>query len=298
MTHPAWNMKWRTAGEPARSTNRGMPLLTLRAKSLHGGLVYLFLLLSLLGFPARMQGADEPSGPFLFVSSTRTPKDIEIEARVRRVLRQDAQLRPLNLAVHVRGGVASLSGPVPTAELKQKAVTIAQHVEGVLTVSAKDLYLSTSEQGGKRLSVLIPDDRPTQTRSASPGSPSPEGGWRIEDEGTRQRTTQSQQITLLAPEMPAPAVSPLPPPHLREERRGGARLTAHPHPASPAVSLSAAIEHLRRRETRYQQIRIQVQGTTVYVFPGGTTSEDAMTFAQAVRRLPGVQHVIMAADPR
>jgi len=177
------------------------------------------------------------------------------------------------LGVHISGGIADLSGPVPTVELQRKALAIVQRVEGVLAVNAKDLYVSLSDQGGKRLSVLLQDDHPTQTRSASPGSPA--GGT-------------GQQVALLAPEMLAPAA------------RGAeaARLTAHPHPASPAVSLSAAIEHLRRRETRYQQIRIQVQGTTVYVFPGGTTSEDAMTFAQAVRRLPGVQHVIMAADPR
>ncbi|HTU92940.1 MAG TPA: hypothetical protein VMF69_22860 [Gemmataceae bacterium] len=72
-----------------------------------------------------------------------------------------------------------------------------------------------------------------------------------------------------------------------------ARLTANPHPAAPSVSIAAAIENLRKREARYQQIRARVQGTTVYIFPGDTASEDAMTFAQAVRRLPGVQHVIV-----
>jgi ABC-type Fe2+-enterobactin transport system substrate-binding protein len=73
---------------------------------------------------------------------------------------------------------------------------------------------------------------------------------------------------------------------------------ANPHPVSPAASISFALEQLRRRETRYQQIRARVQGTTVFIFPGDATSEDAMTFAQVVRRLPGIQHVILSSDSR
>jgi|SRR5579875_2029147 osmotically-inducible protein OsmY len=243
------------------------------AESVRTVSAFVFLLSALLGFPVGMHAAEELSGPFLFVSSPRTPKDIEIEAKVRRALRQDAQLRPLNLGVHISGGIADLSGPVPTVELQRKALAIVQRVEGVLAVNAKDLYVSLSDQGGKRLSVLLQDDHPTQTRSASPGSPA--GGT-------------GQQVALLAPEMLAPAA------------RGAeaARLTAHPHPPSPTAAISAAIEQMRRCEIRYQQIRTQVQGATVYVFPGGAASEEVMTFAQAVRRLPGVQHVIMVSDSR
>ena len=229
----------------------------------------LFLSLFLLGFPTRLPAADEPLGPFLFVSSIRTPKDIAIEAKIRRALRQDAQLRPLNLGVHVSGGIAKLSGPVPAAELQKRAIKIAGHVDGVLTVTAKDLYISTAEPNGQRLSVRIEDDPPTQTRAASPPRP-----------GETDR-----QITLLAPEiMAAPARVP-----------EAARLTANPHPVSPAVSIAAAIENLRQREARYQQLRARVRDTTVYIFAGDTSTEDAMTFAQAVRRLPGVQHVILSS---
>lgn len=250
--------------------------------------VFVFLVLLLLGFATGMRAADEQSGPFLFTSSNRTLKEIEIEAKIRRELRQDAQLRPLNLGVDMRSGVASLSGPVPTEELKKRAIAIAQRVDGVLAVSAKDLYLSSSGQSSKRLAVVIQDDRPTQTRSASPGSLSAARGWRMDGEGKNSPSTASQLITLMAPEMAAPAA----------RAPEAARLTANPHPASPAVSISIALEQLRRRETRYQQIRTRVQGTTVFVFPSGATSEDAMTFAQAARRLPGVQHVILSSDLR
>jgi osmotically-inducible protein OsmY len=259
---------------------------------------FVFLALVLLLFPTAMRAAEEQSGPFLLTSSPQTLKDIEIETKIRRALRQDAQLRTLNLGVHMIGSVANLSGPVPAAELKQRAISIVQRVDGVLAVSGKDLYISTSEPGGRRLAVVIQDDRPTQTRSASPGSPSPGGGWRLEGGGSNSPSTTNRQIALQAPETAAPVVPTLPSPKLGQGRMGGTRLTANPHSASPAVSISLALEQLRRRETRYQQIGARVQGTTVFVYPGEAASEDAMTFAQAVRRLPGVQHVILSSDPR
>jgi osmotically-inducible protein OsmY len=246
--------------------------------------MYLFLTLALLGFPASVRTADEHSGPFLFVSADRTVKDIEIETKIRRTLRQDAKLGSLNLTVHMSGGMVKLSGPVPTAELKQRAITIVQRIEGVLSVSGKDLYVSTADQGGKRLSVVIPEEQPTQTRAASPVLPSSGSGAF----DLRSPAGTGQQNSWLTPQKASPPAR-VPEP---------ARLTANPHAASLTVSIANAVDRLRRNELRYQQIRARVQGTTVYISPGDTKSEDAMTFAQAVRRLSGVQHVILVSDPR
>jgi osmotically-inducible protein OsmY len=245
--------------------------------------VLLFLALVVLGCPVGSYAEDERPAP-LFASLTQTTKDIEIVARIRQALRQDAQLRSLNLSVRMSGGVAGLSGPVPTLELKRRAISIVERVEGVLTVSAKDLYISTSDRGNKTLTVVIQEDRPTQTRSASPGSLSSSLG----SFDSRLSMRDSQPISPRASEKSAPAA------RVPE----AARLTAHPHPVSSSVSISIAVEQLRRRDARYQQIRARVEGTTVFVFPGDTSSEDAMTFAQAVRRLPGVQHVILSSDSR
>jgi osmotically-inducible protein OsmY len=235
-----------------------------------------FLMLVLLGLPAEIRAADERTGPS-FSASIRTANDIETEARILRTLRKDAQLGPLNLGVHVAGGTAKLTGPVPTAELKKRAITIAKNVEGVLAVQSRDLYVSSSDQGRKRMSVLIQDDPAAQTRAASPPLPSNDGG-----------RPSRNEITLLAPEIAAP------PPRVGE----AARLTANPRSVSPAVSLASAVEQLRQREARYQQIRARVQGTTVFVLPGDAADENAMMFAQAVRRLPGVEHVIISSRSR
>jgi len=163
MTHTNWNTSNQTIGASARNRRKRRACGCCQ-------LVRLFLALVLLGFPLGVRAAEEPLGPFLLTASERSLKDIAIEAKVRRALQQDAQLRPLNLGVHVSSGVAYLSGPVPTAELKERAAAIARRIEDILAVSAKDLYISTSDQGGQRLSILLQDDQPTKTRSASPGS--------------------------------------------------------------------------------------------------------------------------------
>lgn len=260
MTHTAANTENTSRKGKRRMVRRFRFIIALHA-------------LVLAGFSSALRAADPQSGPLLIVSSTRTPKDLAIETKIRRALRQDSELRPLNLSVHVSGGIAKLSGPVPAAELQKRAIKIAGHVDGVLTVSGKDLYISTAEQNGNRLSIRIQEDPPTQTRAASPLTPAGETG---------------RQITLLAPEMTAP----------RARVPEAARLTANPHPVSPAVAIAAAIENLRQREARYQQLRARVRDTTVYIFAGDTASEDVMTFAQAVRRLPGVQHVILNSGSR
>ncbi|HTU21613.1 MAG TPA: BON domain-containing protein [Gemmataceae bacterium] len=272
MTDTSWNT---SGNEPASDEVRRVSSLML-----------LTLLWLVLWTP--VWAADHSTGPFLFTSSaTRTDRDIEIEIKVRRTLREDAPLKELNLGVRMVGGVAKLSGPVPSQELKQRVIRIVERVEGVLKVSAGDLYVSSASHGPKPMIVVLENEQPTQTRSASPrmpssvGAPTPTGG-----EGVPPLV--GQQVTLLAPEAsPRPARVPK-----------SARLTAQPRAASPRVSISPAVEALRRRDRRFQSIRTRVQGSTVYIFPSDDPSEDPMMFAQAIRRLPGVQHVIVASGPR
>ena len=285
MTHTPWNM---SGNDPASVDVRPVSFLV-------------FLFLVLLAFPGVLWAGNEPSSPSLFPSSsTHTAKDVEIETKIRQKLRQDAQLAPLNLGVHMSNGVAKLSGPIPSAELKQRAIKIVEHVDGVLLVHSRDLYISSSAQGRNRMSVLIQDDRPTQTRAASPHTPAVTSGAGGQPDSPLSELPpqkadplvssagSSQQITLLAPEIASP------PARIPE----AGRLTGNLRPESSNVALAAAIDHLRQREARYQQIRTRVEGTTVYIVPGETAGEDAMTFAQAVRRLSGVRHVVMDSGSR
>jgi hypothetical protein len=263
MTHTGWNL---CSKNPALKDVRRFAALWL-------------LTLSLLASPTLARAADQPGRSFPSTSSTRRATDLEIETKARRALRNDAQLASLNLNVHVAGGTARLSGPVPSPQHKQRAIAIVERVEGVLRMTARDLYVSSTAEGPKRPSVLIEDDQPTQTRSASPLALS---------NGTAAPSPSNQQVTLLAPE-PAPRPARVP---------EAARLTANPRPASPTISIPAALEQLRQRDRRFRQIRTQVQGATVYIYPSDAPGEDAMLFAQAIRRVPGVQNVLVAPGSR
>lgn len=279
MTHMSWNLG---GINPASKDVRRIASLWL-------------LSLSLLACTARIQAADQPLRPFHFRSAPRLGNDLEIETKARRALRSDAQLRPLNLNVHVVDDIARLAGPVPSPPLKQRAIAIVEHVAGVLKVTADDLYISSAAQVPKQMSVLIQDDQPTQTRSASPHSLSsgtvplaqtavapPVGPERPE------AVVGGEPVTLLAPEI-APRPRRVPDP---------GRLTANPRPASPLVSFADSLEQTRQRDSRFRALRTQIQGTTVYIFPGDAPVEDAMMFAQAIRRLPGVQYVVVTPGSR
>jgi hypothetical protein len=201
--------------------------------------------------------------------------DFELESKVHQALSRKAALKTANLFVRVQGGTATLSGAIASRELKQEAIRSAQSVEGVLTVRADGLYVSSSAQRSKPTIVIPLEDRPTQTRSASPTLTPP-------------RADAGQQIVLLAPE------AALLPPRPAEP----ARLTAHPRPAPPAVDLAPAVEALRQNNPRFQRIRTQVSEATVYIYPNKSSSDDVTSFAQAVRRLSGVQHVVIASASR
>jgi hypothetical protein len=225
---------------------------------------------------------------------------VEIEARVLRALRRDPELGPLNLGVHMSGGIARLSGPIPAAELKARAVRVVQTIDGVRAVSTKDLYVSSAAPPRNRMTVVIQNDQPTQTRAASLHSPSNLNGSPTETvmlpsplptPSTPKESIHAEnnrQITLLAPEVAGP-------PRRAPE---SASLTANPRPVSAAGSITSSIEQIRRNDPRYQQIRTRVEGTTVYLIPGDTSGEDTMLLAQAIRRLPGVRHIVIVSDPR
>jgi hypothetical protein len=209
-------------------------------------------------------------------------RDIEVELRVRRALLADPQLRNLNLYVRIADGIVELAGPVPSSQLKQRAVWIAERVEGVLKVRARELYVTRSAEVPRPVFVRVDDDRPAHVRSASlPLTPTPlPSGERGEERLPSPRWGEG--LGVRGPARPAEP----------------ARLTAQPRPKQTVAFTVSDLDRLRHGDSRFQYLRTQVQGATVYVFPGETALEDVMRFAQVVRRLPGVQHVVVAPGSR
>ena len=248
-----------------------------------------FLVLAAMVVPARAPAADKPSKPYrISVSGLGAVDDLEVDIHVRRALAKDESLK--RLSVHVVAGVAQLFGPVSSADLKKKAIAIAAGVPGVLEVRAEEVYLAKAPPVAKPLVLPLDADRPTQTRSASPNSlsgvvetltsrdPPP-----LRPNSPVEASTSPQRVTLMAPEaVMAPSRTSEP-----------AVLTANPRTPPPAPSIAAAVDRLRQSDRRFRSIRTEVDGSTVRVFSGDIPGSQVMAFVQAIRRMPGVRHVIL-----
>jgi osmotically-inducible protein OsmY len=216
--------------------------------------------------------------------------DLELEAKVHRALIKNDELKKSSVFVRVWEGTATLTGTVSSAELKREALRLAQNVEGVLAVRGESLYVAPSTRRPPLTIVLPLEDRPTQTRAASPSLPRPDMAATVAVPSPRPTAIErpAQSITLLAPEA-AVSIVRTPEP---------AQLTAHPRLKPSAVSLAEALENLRRKSSRFQDIRTVTRDATVYIYPGSASSDDTMTFAQAVRKMPGVRQVVVAPRSR
>jgi hypothetical protein len=194
-------------------------------------------------------------------------RDLEIEVRARHVLFTDAELAPFNLGVTVRNGVAVVSGPVPSPEMRAKALKKIEGVRGIFKVES-DMYVA--RDAGQWLSpsgVRQLPDAPVQTSSAMP------------DLRTGKMPVFPSEFAVKRPSEPAP------PPKL---------VTLLSPVAAPAdnADLGNVIEGIRKGDERFRLIQYDVKGDSIYL-RGPAKPENVMAFARALSNVPGVEHVIV-----
>jgi hypothetical protein len=229
-----------------------------------------------LGLTLTAGGAAPPALP---PAARSRGRDLELTVHARRALQVDARLGPLHLGVRVRDGVATLWGPVPTAEDVRRAVKVLEVVPGLAAVRS-ELRLEKG-QPENLLAVPVPVDPPTRTDAASPDPVS----------GSLNTLTRRNPARFpLTPERPPPAAALLPP------VVGAPPATPRMAPAPPTPA--EAIEALRLSERRFRRIRAEVRGGTVLLHPADTPREDVMAFYQLLAQVPGVERVVVKNDGR
>jgi hypothetical protein len=225
-------------------------------------------------------------------------RDVKLALKARRVLQEDEDFKDLNLGVRVLGSVIVLWGPVPSADAERKAVRLLRTVPGVREVRS-EAYLAADK---KVEPIRVPAETapPTKTQSASPGEPPAPGG----------QLTGRTPVLVLPPsgragaagpaepkEAPAPAPVTLGPPvTLLAPVLTPAPQAANPPPA--ADSLVAAVERLRQGNERFRQVRVEVEGSAVFVLSGSAPAEHVMAFARALSALSGVERVVIRSGSR
>jgi hypothetical protein len=221
-------------------------------------------------------------------------RDVKLALKARQVFQQDEDLRDLNLGVRVQGGVAILWGPVPSAELERKAVRLLRTVGGVREVRS-EAYLAADK---KVEPIRVPTEvtPPTQTQSASVGA----AGTAADPRG--QLTGRTPVIALppsgrsgTAPPPAAPVTLGPPVTLLAPVLTPAPPTATNPPPA--ADSLSAAVQRLRQSDNRFRQVRVEIEGSAVFVGGGDVPAEHVMALARAISGLQGVERVVIRSGP-
>jgi hypothetical protein len=194
-------------------------------------------------------------------------RDLEIEVRARRQLLDDEELAPFNLGVHVHQGVAVVSGPVSSPEMKAKALKKIENVRGVFQVQS-EMYVS--QMAGLWVhpgeAQLLPD-APEQSSSAMPD-------WRTGKLPSMPGQLASSKIG--EPTGPPKIVTLMQPVAVPEE----------------SSDLATIIERLRNGDERYRLIQFEMKDGAIYL-RGSAKPEHAMAFARALSKVPGVERVVL-----
>jgi osmotically-inducible protein OsmY len=223
------------------------------------------------------------------VPADRQTEQRDADARqtlyVRRALSEDAGLAPhtAELWVEVRGTTAVLSGKLPSAMLKQRAVYLAGQVKGVADVRADELQVVAPGGVADVPSPFVEGVPPRGTLAGNTDGHATQEPKKADLPEPGPSAAPPAPVTLLAP-IPVPAPAP---------SSGSVVEILPPRPLPEQTDLASAVEALRRKEQRFGGIKAEVRQRTVYL--SGTVSRwgDATDLANSVRRLAGVEAVIL-----
>jgi osmotically-inducible protein OsmY len=209
--------------------------------------------------------------------------DARQKVYIRRAFNEDAGLAPHagEVWVEVRGTTAILSGKVPSPMLRQRAVYLAGQVKGIAEVRGDDLQVIAPD-GVPDLPSPFPEGMPP--RGALAGSP--------RDGHTTQVPIKADPPAAELPRAPVSLLPPMPVSSGAETPTVGVEIL-QPRPLPDAPDLASAVEALRRKDDRFRRVSVEVRQKSVYL--RGTVARwgDVNDLANGVRRLPGVEAVIL-----
>ncbi len=202
-------------------------------------------------------------------------RDVRQTVHARQALLQHPELARLNLGVSVRERVATLWGPVPSAELGLKAERVLRNLFELAAVR-NELEVSDT------LEAVTPAYLPNQLPATPPRPP--------------DVAPMPSAIPETAPVRPAPALkqpaadAELPTIALPNTGALPARMPVTPEQAQ---GLPQAIDALFQSKDAYRSVRYSLRDRRVYL--RGASHDPALLheIAQAIARLPGVEGVFV-----
>lgn len=244
-----------------------------------------------LAWLAPAAAAIEPPTP------TRT-SDAELTRRIQTVLGADATLKSRSLVVSVVDGVAVVGGPVASNEESARVEKLLRVVPDLTDV---------------KLSVWVPaieDPLKKRINDRLGGTPAPNRLVSIEPRPAARVTVQPYEppapsVALLTDPLPKSATglkstdsaySPLPAP-VPAAPAGPPQYPTIPPPAvpvAPGQDVEAALDAVRNSEVRFARLTAEVKAGVVTVSGAAADAADAWEFVAKVRKVPGVDRVVLA----
>ncbi|HKI37602.1 MAG TPA: BON domain-containing protein [Gemmataceae bacterium] len=222
-------------------------------------------------------------------ASEQREADARQKLYVRRAFDEDAGLAPhaCDVWVEVRGTTVVLSGKLPSATLKQRALFLAGQVKGVAVARGDDLQVEPKDGFSDLPSPFIEGVPPHGTLAGNHKDGRTTDAPKMADVPQSGPSPASRSLFVtLEPPVPVTGLSSSAPP-------GPAVQILQPRPLPDPPDLPSVIEALRRKDERFRRVTIEVRQRSVYLRGTVGRWDDVTELANAVRRLPGVEAVIL-----
>lgn len=204
-------------------------------------------------------------GTFLASMAFASDTDHDLLLKVKTAIAAEPVLRSINVTVSVADGVAVLGGQVPSSSATELLVKAVKAVPGVSTVRA-DCWVPPTEdplQAAMRAKL-----QPVSTPVKSPAVPF--------------MGSSAAYSPVPPPAPPAPSGPPeyptIPSPRV---------------PVTPGQDVATAAEAIRKSDYRFDGLLLSVTAGTVTISGNVRDGAEAWDLAAAVRRVPGVERVIV-----
>ncbi len=218
--------------------------------------------------------------------------DFDLMCRVKSAIASDPMLKNINLMVSVIDGGAVVGGAVASDAMSARVSQLLRTVPGVTDVKVSCWVPAVEDPLRKLVAARL------KTASIPSEILDPRVGATIVT--LRHIPTMSYLLEPAAVRPAMSAYSPVPPP-APPAPSGPPEFPTIPSPSVPVIpkqDVAAAVEAVQSSELRYSTLTVAVKGGAVTI--SGTTSDaaDAWELASELRKVPGVDRVIVGLRPR
>lgn len=227
--------------------------------------------------------------------------DAELTQRVQTVLAADSVLKARSLIVSVVDGVAVVGGPVASADESARISQMLRVVPGLSDVKVSTWVPAIEDPLKKKIADRLKGrEEPTNVNRAVAADPRPNGKVVVQRFAPTLPTVPflldpiPQAAKPLAPRTDS-AYSPIPapPPPAPDGPPQYPTIPSPAVPVTPKQDVASAIEEVRKDQAKFSGLTVKVQAGTVTIDGRVTDPEDAWELAALVRKVPGVDRVVL-----